>query len=426
MVDKKHNHMSKPVTISNGTQEIKIYPVMNRGRQVFQLSYYEGGTRQRKTCGKLPEARQEAKVILGRLALTGRDVGELGIADLESYAVARRHIERTGIPLHICAESFAAAHEVLAGTPLMEAVKFYREFHPVGIEVKSVQQLVEAFADGRAKMGVSSDYVDNIRRQLGRMVHFFPGKSLVGFRTGELDQWLSAQSWSPSTKNDVRKMLICFGNWAKKNSFLSLNRPTEFDGMMLYKDAPTKVAIYTPKELAALLALVKARKPALLPWVACSAFIGARVSELEKLDWKHINFERGFVEVASEKVRTKARRLVPLQDALRAWLAPFRKESGPINVFASPHLILSKLAGSAGLSLKRNGFRHSYISYRVAVINDTARVALEAGNSPDIIFQHYRELVSPEEAAEWFGTVPKEVFKPGASLEETTSLSKAA
>jgi len=418
--------MSKPVIISNGTHEIKIYPVMNRGRQVFQLSYYEGGTRQRKTCGKLPEARQEAKVILGRLALTGREVGELGLADLESYAVARRHIERTGTPLHLCAEIFAAAHDLLAGTPLLEAVKFYREFHPVGMEVKSMSQLVEAFADGRAKMGVHREYVDNIRRQLGRMVNFFPGKSLVAYRTGELDQWLSSQARKPATKNDIRKMLICFGNWAKKNSFLPLDRPTEFEGMMLYKDAPTKVAIYTPQELAALLSLVKAKKPALLPWAACSAFIGARVSELDKLDWKNINFERGFVEVASEKVRTKARRLVPLHDALRVWLTPFRKEAGPINVFAAPQFVLSKLAANAGLSLKRNGFRHSYISYRLAVINDTARVALEAGNSADIIFQHYRELVSPEEAAEWFGTVPKEVFKPGASIEEAAALSKAA
>ena len=55
---------------------------------------------------------------------------------------------------------------------------------------------------------------------------------------------------------------------------------------------------------------------------------------------------------------------------------------------------------------KRNALRHSYISYRVAEINDVAKVALEAGNSAQIIFQHYRELVRPDDAKAWFGILP--------------------
>jgi hypothetical protein len=35
-----------------------------------------------------------------------------------------------------------------------------------------------------------------------------------------------------------------------------------------------------------------------------------------------------------------------------------------------------------------NGLRHSFISYRLAILHDTARVALEAGNSPEVIFGH--------------------------------------
>ena len=56
---------------------------------------------------------------------------------------------------------------------------------------------------------------------------------------------------------------------------------------------------------------------------------------------------------------------------------------------------------------KRNALRHSYISYRVAQISDVAKVALEAGNSPQIIFQHYRELVRPDTAKAWFAIEPK-------------------
>src|SRR5687767_11657482 len=92
--------MSKPIIIINGSQEIKIYTVVNRGRQVFRISFYEAGKRVRKTCGDMPQARREAKAILGCLALTSREVDELSLADMESYAVARKYIQSIGMPIH--------------------------------------------------------------------------------------------------------------------------------------------------------------------------------------------------------------------------------------------------------------------------------------------------------------------------------------
>ncbi len=52
--------------------------------------------------------------------------------------------------------------------------------------------------------------------------------------------------------------------------------------------------------------------------------------------------------------------------------------------------------------------RHSFISYRIAIVQSADQVALEAGNSPSIIFKHYRELTTPEVAEKWFSILPKE------------------
>jgi hypothetical protein len=38
---------------------------------------------------------------------------------------------------------------------------------------------------------------------------------------------------------------------------------------------------------------------------------------------------------------------------------------------------------------------------RLAILDDTARVALEVGNSPEVIFGHSRERVTPEAAQAW-------------------------
>jgi hypothetical protein len=51
---------------------------------------------------------------------------------------------------------------------------------------------------------------------------------------------------------------------------------------------------------------------------------------------------------------------------------------------------------AAGVNWKHNALRHSFITYRIAEVKNVDKVALESGNSPDIIFQHYRELVSRE------------------------------
>lgn len=69
------------------------------------------------------------------------------------------------------------------------------------------------------------------------------------------------------------------------------------------------------------------------------------------------------------------------------------------------HALMDALA-SAGVASQRNGLRHSFISYRLALVQDAAKVALEAGTSPQMIFSNYRELVTPEEAREWFAVWP--------------------
>jgi hypothetical protein len=44
----------------------------------------------------------------------------------------------------------------------------------------------------------------------------------------------------------------------------------------------------------------------------------------------------------------------------------------------------------------------------MAEVKSAAQVALEAGNSPQMIFKHYRELVTEAEAKKWFSIVPGE------------------
>jgi len=171
--------------------------------------------------------------------------------------------------------------------------------------------------------------------------------------------------------------------------------------MVRYKEAKTPVSIFTPEQIAALL---KKADNVLRPYLAIGAFAGLRTAELQRLDWSEIDLDRGFITVAASKAKTRQRRLVPMSDNLKLWLAPLRQASGPVCHHERAQRPLADLC--EGFTWAKNGLRHSYISYRLAILHDTARVALEAGNSPEIIFGHYRELVTPEAAERWFAVKP--------------------
>jgi hypothetical protein len=95
---------------------------------------------------------------------------------------------------------------------------------------------------------------------------------------------------------------------------------------------------------------------------------------------------------------------VPISDNLKLWLTPCKQVSGPVCLHKRPQIAATRLC--KGLAWQENGLRHSFISYRLAILHDTARVALEAGNSPEVIFGSYRELVTPETAKTWFDVKP--------------------
>ena len=148
--------------------------------------------------------------------------------------------------------------------------------------------------------------------------------------------------------------------------------------------------------------------------MAIGAFTGIRSAEIRRLYWEDIKWDRNFIELVVSKAKTAARRLVPLSENLKTWLAPWRQETGPIVSISDPAGALSDIAIKAQIpgGWRQNGLRHSYISYRVALTGDVARTALESGNSAKMIYRHYREVVDEDTAKIWFEITPPENWEP--------------
>jgi len=174
------------------------------------------------------------------------------------------------------------------------------------------------------------------------------------------------------------------------------------------KEPPKPIGIFKPEQMAALLQHAPAD---VVPFLAIGAFAGLRHAEILRLDWAEVDLAGGHIEVKAAKAKTASRRLVPIPENLRQWLAPLHEGTGKILWQSDAKLSkqLAALAKSKPVKVKweHNGLRHSYISYRVAQVQNVAQVALEAGNSPNIIFSNYRELVKPTDAAKWFAISPE-------------------
>jgi len=386
-------------TITNGKQAVKLYQSRSRGKPLFQLAYYAGGRRVLKNFSDKGHAKRVANQILGGLASDATAVEAMATPELESLVAARK-VLAPNYALHVAVEEHAHAVAKLGKATLREAVEFFLRHHRTDVPRLPLSEISEQFARSREQMGLSPHYVFLCRKFTRQLAEAFLGLCLSDLTTPALDKWIGGLKLGATTKNDMRRVLGTCGNWAEKQGHL-LKGYSPFPGMVRYKEAKSDVSIFTPENIASLL---KKADATLRPYLALGAFAGLRTAELQRLDWSEIDLDRGFITVAASKAKTRQRRLVPISDNLKLWLTPIRKTSGPICVYKAPQHAARELC--EGFSWARNGLRHSFISYRLAILHDTARVALEAGNSPEVIFGHYRELVTPDAATAWFDVKP--------------------
>ena len=130
------------------------------------------------------------------------------------------------------------------------------------------------------------------------------------------------------------------------------------------KVPPAEIGILTVSQAQALLV---ACPPEILPAIAIGMFGGLRASEIARLDWSDINLDRGFIEVGASKTKTARRRLVQISENLSTWLAPHRREDGPVR---QPFVVyrnrFAKALKAAGIKeWPNNALRHSFASYHL-------------------------------------------------------------
>src|SRR5262249_4935134 len=247
-------------------------------------------------------------------------------------------------------------------------------------------------------------YLADLRYRLGVFKEAFHC-DLNAITPDDVATFFDGLKLSPRSHNNFLCALRTFFRFAQKHDWLSkevdLLAPVE-----KRNGKPVPVEIFMPSELGALL---KHASPRIAPCIALSAFAGLRAEEILRLEWSDVERRPGFIEVAAHKAKTATRRIVPIADSLSRWLAIAPPNGERVWPHSKAYFFeaLRNAASDAEITWKQNALRHSFISYRLAELQDVNRVALEAGNSPQMIFRHYRELATPEQARTWFAIEPE-------------------
>lgn len=404
----KRDRGEKFQTIAQGNAAVKIYRrARGKGktrRLIFEVvDYTRGpGLRRLRGFGDYSDALAAAEHIADQLATGKATAAAMLDTEAASYGRALELLRPTGASLEAAASDYARAFE-LVGNAVVEAAQFYRRHGADQVTRRTVAEVVTELVESKKARAKSARYIGDLSARLARFANDF-SVDIGNVTTADVQRWLDGLKVAPRTAKNFRRVLYTLFGFAESHGYLAKGANPVEDTERIDANGGA-IEIYTPEEIAALL---KAAPENYLPYVALGAFAGLRSAEIERLEWKGIDLPGGYIHIAAGQAKTAQRRLVPLLPNLAQWLAPYAKQRGKVWKGTIYDLQEARAAAvkAAGVPWKANALRHSFISYRVADVQDVAKVALEAGNSPQIIFHNYRELVKPEAAKTWFAIAP--------------------
>ena len=394
-----------PITIKRGSSSVKIYRDRKLGGHTYyRVAYHLGGKRHRLNFKDLSQARNEAEAKASQLSRGDVDAVQLSGKNRLEYGRAKDALRELGVPLDGVSIEYCEARKLLDGVPLVEVARFYARHHGRGLRRKPVPDAVREMIDAKRLSGVSDVYLNDLRYRLGAFADSFQC-DLCSLSPDDVQSFFERIQLGACSFNNFLRTLTTFIRFAQDRGWLS-KEVGLLSGVRKRKEKSTPVEIYSPQEM---MALLEHATPQIAPCFALSAFAGLRTEEILRLQWSDVTRRPGFIEVAAHKAKTAARRLVPISGNLAHWLIPSScSPNAPLwpNTKAMYHTERRRVAKAAQIRWRSNALRHSFISYRLAEIQDVNRVALEAGNSPQMIFRHYRELATPEQARTWFAISP--------------------
>jgi len=249
----------------------------------------------------------------------------------------------------------------------------------------------------KIRAGKSDDYLRNLRIHIRKFSQATGNAALRNVTVRTVEKWIEGLPVNDRTRKGHLDSVRLLFNFALLRGYVKTN-PASVVELPPDASLTEPVTIHTVKEVAKVLHSTRQADPNMMRFLAVRYFAGLRASEAQRCV---IQLERGFIEVPAKVAKTRRRRLVPIQPALSEWL----KMGGALPL-RDLNTRLARVGALAGVPWHRNVTRHTFCSYHLAQWQNAAKTALEAGHSEEMLFGHYRELVTAKDAAAFWELTP--------------------
>lgn len=311
------------------------------------------------------------------------------------------------------------------GATLREAVQFYLiHYKRDNFAPKKVSACAEAFLAEEKGRNHSALHERTLSRHLGHFVKYFGHQEIHEVTAKEISDWLKdfrqedGKPWAAKTRISVRGTIVGLFLYAR-DSLKAIRHQEKTEAQLVkspQRDTKEEVGIYSPEQMQTLLSTALESDITLIPALVLGGFQGLRPDEFHgenvqdrrvPLQWESVHWNDKRLKVIG-KVRSKARRHLPLHPVAAVWLEPFREATGSIwRLKKSYTYKMRNLLNTAKVAAIHDGLRHSYANYRCRHLgNDLPKLAEEMGNSPSEILKSYKANVLDEEADQWFSIKP--------------------
>lgn len=264
----------------------------------------------------------------------------------------------------------------------------------------TIREAINELLIAKARAGRSDRYLRQLRVSLGSFAKGRGNQPMDSVSVGDVERWLFSQHWKVKTMRGYLGDVRALFNFSVRRGYCKTD-PAK--GVELPADTASQapVEIHTPDQVQKVLETAREFDLDVLRHLAIRYFCGVRSAEAHRMTEENIFADRGFVEIPAMKSKTRRRRLVKIQPCLASWLS-LGGTLRPIR----PDTIRAAIKLS-GVDWPHNVTRHSFVSYHLGKFESAAKTALEAGHSEQILFNHYREVVTREDAENFWAILPK-------------------
>lgn len=302
------------------------------------------------------------------------------------------------------------------GFRLYDAAEAYAKSLAGSAKTISLQSLADAALDEKTSAGRRPDSLNALRQTWTRFAADLqiPADQVTPEQVAD---WIYGAAgtprggWSPVRQKVALAQISTLFSWGLARGLVSSNPAASVTKPRVAWKAPE---ILTPAQARQLVATCQKVRPEYLPALGLMLYGGLRPGEVARMEWQHVRFDLGHVEVTAGTSKTWQRRLVTINGPLAVLL-----NCG--GVLPSPprwHIHLAEIRDAAGIPWGHDILRHSFCSYHLAHYQSPGKTALQAGHSEAVLARHYRELVTPATAAEFWSSLWKdEPLLPDRRLE---------